>query len=471
MNYITDLSVMSKYWYYTYNPYDWKEIDKEEQDWIARLNRLEMAYFRPVIIAAYMAGDYEKEERISLLEAVERFVFILFRCKTGFTSQFKMSEYLGLAKDLKNKIININQLVSKINETTDYYAKDMTSFVERIDKLFDGNGGGFYSWEGLKYFLYEYETSLVEKYGNQKLTAESFFVRNEKDKYSVEHIFPQTNRSIYYWSNLYRYFDDTQKNMLCGSLGNLLPLSASVNASMQNYEYKIKKNGKDDLNRRGYKNGSYSELEVYNHNNCSDDWTYIDIKDRGLKLLEFFEKRWNLNFGLEKDKLIILHIDFINEINTNIAELKQFESKYNIARQSGSKVIRTQFWRELNENLKDDNYIGCFSEESLPTGYQAWFPKIGDTRVQIVIDIQAGLSIKIFIGKVEIFEILKNNKNGIDKYLEIESKWNNTKAYNYRILELFNIDFNYKEKDKWAETIEFISNKVIMIYDYFIKNF
>ena len=467
-NYVTDLSNMAKYWYYSYNPYDWKEIDKEEQDWIARLNRLEMAYFRPVIISAYMNEDCDKQERISLMKSIERFVFILFRCKTGFTSQYKMSEYIKLAKELKNKTININQLIDRINETTNYYSKDMTSFIERIDKLFDGNGGGFYSWEGLKYFLYEYETSLVNTYGNPKISADLFFLKNEKDRYSVEHVFPQTNKTVYYWANTYRFFSDEQKNMLCGSLGNLLPLSASVNATMLNYEYAIKKNGKDTY-RRGYKNGSYSELEVYNHNNCSNDWTYNDIKDRGLRLLDFFENHWHVELGTEEEKIKLLHIDFINEININMEVLKPFESKYTVTKQSGSKMLRTEFWKEFNEALKDANFSDYFSDESLPTGYQAWFPKIGGTRVQLFIDIQSNLIIRLFFGRKELFDALRNNKNEIDECFGIDSKWDMTKAANYRILELFNVKFNYKDKESWNELIEWLSNKVIEVNDYFTE--
>jgi hypothetical protein len=58
-------------------------------------------------------------------------------------------------------------------------------------------------------------------------------------------------------------------------------------------------------------NGSYSEQEVAH----KPSWTAAEIKERGLKLLKFLEKRWNVNLGSEKDKLDLLHIAFLNSDN------------------------------------------------------------------------------------------------------------------------------------------------------------
>jgi ankyrin repeat protein len=98
---------------------------------------------------------------------------------------------------------------------------------------------------------------------------------------------------------------------LTNSLGNLLPLSGSINSSLQNDSFDDKKNIKKDscgsILRNGYKNGSYSEIEVSQY----DDWTPETIKRRGLILLNFLENRWNIKIGDEEIKTSILGIDFI----------------------------------------------------------------------------------------------------------------------------------------------------------------
>jgi hypothetical protein len=51
-------------------------------------------------------------------------------------------------------------------------------------------------------------------------------------------------------------------------------------------------------------NGSYSEQEVAQ----LKDWTPDQIKKRGLKLLEFMEKRWAIKLGDEAAKVELLGI-------------------------------------------------------------------------------------------------------------------------------------------------------------------
>jgi hypothetical protein len=57
---------------------------------------------------------------------------------------------------------------------------------------------------------------------------------------------------------------------------------------------------------QGYYNGSYSEIQVAQH----QDWTPEIIKARGLKMLGFLEKHWNISLGSQEEKLQFLGIDF-----------------------------------------------------------------------------------------------------------------------------------------------------------------
>ncbi len=123
------------------------------------------------------------------------------------------------------------------------------------------------------------------------------FSKVEKDKITIEHILPQTPTK-WYWRNQFRHFNEEEIKILSASLGNLLPpLAQSINSSLQNDSFPDKKN--PSSKRRGYINGSHSEIEVA----IEEDWTPEAILNRGLKLLEFMENRWGgLDFTVEQKK-------------------------------------------------------------------------------------------------------------------------------------------------------------------------
>ena len=125
------------------------------------------------------------------------------------------------------------------------------------------------------------------------------FSHSEKDKVSIEHILPQTPTK-FYWQNMFRQFKKSEIKMLSGALGNLLPLSQSVNSALQNDSFEDKKHSKT-TGRRGYENGSHSEIEV----SKLQDWTAFEIFSRTERLLVFMQERWNFQFDKEQlEKLI-----------------------------------------------------------------------------------------------------------------------------------------------------------------------
>lgn len=56
---------------------------------------------------------------------------------------------------------------------------------------------------------------------------------DEKDKISVEHIYPQSGDNAYWLKRFGKYTDDSIHN-ITNSIGNLLPLSMAINSSFQN---------------------------------------------------------------------------------------------------------------------------------------------------------------------------------------------------------------------------------------------
>ena len=294
-DYIDSLAKCVKKWYYIYNieQSDYSERIKEQ---IQKLDRVGMGAFPPMIMAVFT-----KESREDLiwdfLDACERFNFLVFAIShrssnTQNSNIYRMTrEYYMGDTDIVTITANIDFLTD--GEDENYYRGwfDLERFKNHIKELFLKNDkDGFYSWNGLRYFLYEYELYLQNN-ANTKVRWEDFSKRSKED--TIEHIFPQSATSEY-WKEHFGHLKPSEKRLYLNSLGNLLLLSRSKNSKLQNFDFDRKKclknkDGKDI----GYYNGSYSEIEV----SKQTEWTPEQIKERGLLMLQFMEDRWKFRFS------------------------------------------------------------------------------------------------------------------------------------------------------------------------------
>ncbi|MGK0269551.1 MAG: hypothetical protein ACI88H_000183 [Cocleimonas sp.] len=320
-DYVDSLKSAAKYWYATFFPNSSAELTPQEQIIMDKINRVKIGYFRPLIMALFLKTEKGDPQRLHLLNAIERFIFVAFRlCRTQ--SNYRSSSYYRFARTLytsenvaETLVIIDKELTQDLAWTLEEDGTFKTSHFENfINKKFGPNGDGFYGWSDLRYFLFEYEEELKKSRGIAKFDWKNF-IAHEKDKISIEHIYPQTPKSEY-WLTRFEHFTDEQKRYLKGSLGNLLPLSLSINIKLQNDDFPDKKNTKKDGNghviRSGYSAGSYSEVQVVELGN-DDEWTPEKIKERGLILLEFMETRWQLDMGNKSKKLALLHLSFLDE--------------------------------------------------------------------------------------------------------------------------------------------------------------
>ena len=133
---------------------------------------------------------------------------------------------------------------------------------------------------------------------------ENLFKKDEKDKVSIEHIYPQ-NDTDEYWISRFGDYSENERKCLSGSLGNLLPLSLSINIKLQNYSFDDKKYGKDRT--RGYVNGSHSEMQVAKE----EEWTPEKILDRGLMMIKFMEEQYDFIVPNRADRIKMLGLDFM----------------------------------------------------------------------------------------------------------------------------------------------------------------
>lgn len=421
-SYVNSLKDVAQYWFYSFFP-EYSKMTHEEKVWIERLNRIGMGYFRPLVVAALVTNaDISPEKRIEFFSAVERFIFLSFRM-AAFNSSYKSSEYYRKARGVYTGEIALSDVTASLVDTTN---KDMSNglraFMIRIDKYFS-NGDGFYGWRDLRYFLFEYEYEKAKETGIEKLGWEPF-TKRERDKVSIEHILPQ-GPSNWYWRNQFRQYSDEEVKILSSSLGNLLPLSQSVNSSLQKDSFPDKKSPNRD-GRRGYRDGSHSEIEV---SQC-DDWDAQNILDRGMKLLRFIEARWKLEFRDEKQMLELLNIAFVMDARPDIPEIPEPELAPTVDSLKNTTVelserhhLRIHFWTHFVEYCRQ---IGRGDEIARrKPSHDCWYVAATNPDYYLFFELikESILRIGIYVYKPDYFSRLESKKADIESSFGYPLEW------------------------------------------------
>lgn len=305
-DYVTSMQKAVRHWYDIFNPLEntYNNLCEKEQNWLDKINRIGIGNFAPLILSAY-CSDTTIQKKIELLQTIEKYIFLLFRVSQQRANTGD-SEFYKAARELYYKEAEIETVISQLGKRIVDYL-DLEKFGKYIKNKFTYYGkDGFYSWSGLRYFLYEHEQHLMEsaEYSGQKVSWTTF-TNSYKDCVTIEHIYPQTPDEDC-WLNAFTEFGNDEKNILCNSIGNLLLLSQPKNSSLQNDCFNDKR--RNPQVTQGYFNGSYSETRVANKYSV---WTSEEIKARSLELVGFMENRWGISFGDEKAKMELLQLDFL----------------------------------------------------------------------------------------------------------------------------------------------------------------
>ncbi|MBR4857720.1 MAG: DUF4268 domain-containing protein [Clostridia bacterium] len=452
-NYIKSIKDLAKYWYDTYFPYESANLSEEEKLWIDRLNRIGMGYFRPLVaVVISKAAKISLDNRIAFFRAVERFSFISFKLGS-FNTSYKSSEHYRYARSVYFEDISLSAITSALN---DYANSDtdfaLQSFTSRIKKRFD-SGNGYYDWTALKYFLYEYEYSLAEKYGITKITWE-LFAKTEKDKVSVEHILPQTP-TRFYWKNQFRQFNETEIKCLSGTLGNLLPLRQSINSSLQNYGFDEKKHPQNS-ERCGYENGSHSEIEVAQ----KIKWDATEIYERTIKLLDFMQVRWNVNISAET-KEILTFISFVNDGREIPAELNpdDFVSETNSENQT-LETMQQDFWAKFTSYCDSK---GRHEDISARKGLaQNWYDvPVGATDfiIQFTITYSKYVTLLIYTYSGEAFERLLGKKEALELAFGDKLEWHTSRENSVAKRILYKTEADYFDTSEHSRIFSWMIEK------------
>jgi hypothetical protein len=284
-----------------------EDMSYEESHWIERLNRIDMPVHFRLLVTAILKNERDEEKRIEIFRSIERFIFIAVRM-TWRTSNYGASAFNRTASDLYHGRIGLENLERRMQDSLSFtFNKDDSFRSSNFQAILRGkfeSGAGYYRWPGLRYLLYEYELDLLTQSRQKKVEWEDL-LRSERDRITIEHIYPQTETEE--WASTFNDVEPERRRYYNGSLGNLLLLSGSINSRLQNDSFSDKKTAKyegDRKVRNGYSDGSHSEIEV----SRIEEWGPNEIHDRGLKLLRFMERRWNFSFPSDNDREKLLFL-------------------------------------------------------------------------------------------------------------------------------------------------------------------
>lgn len=457
--YVNSLKSVAKYWFYTFFP-EFSDLTHEEKVWIERLNRIGIGYFRPLVAASLTPdANATPEERVEFFRAAERFIFLSFRM-AAFQSSYKSSDYYRKTRDVYTGELSLSEVTKSLMETAtsdmDYAIKN---FMTRIDKRFS-NGDGFYGWRDLRYLLFEYEYEKAEETGIEKL-GWAPFTKVEKDKVSIEHILPQTPTK-WYWKNQFRKYTEDEIKILSGSLGNLLPLSQSVNSALQNDSFSDKKSS-NSIGRRGYEDGSHSEIEV----SREADWDAERILKRGIKLLKFVETRWNIQFKDETQMLDLLHISFVNDGRADVPEIPEPEFEETTDQPSETTrvlserhLLRMDFWTNFVQYCRNNGRGEDIA--SRKPSYDDWYDvSVSNPNYHIFFQLvrKKILRIGIYVYRPEYFSKLESKKTEIESVFGAPLEWYTSREKSVAKRILYSEEKDIHNPELYQQHFEWLINR------------
>lgn len=311
-DYVADLATFSGWWQKVHCP-DRPGAGLQPQviEELTRLRHLGMGYFKPLLAAAIKVGANRPDDVATLFVKIERFYFKAFRLGTS-RSNYGQTEFLGVARRLYKGEISLQNLLNddlwNRLENRDF----VSQFKGKVSDL-RRKGEGFYKWNGIRYFLFEYNSELARERKREPSLVWDVYNRSLEGKVSIEHILPQSP-TMWYWRNQFRSYlnNPGEMRLLTGALGNLLPLSLHINIYLQNDPFEQKKEGRPSQNGQdgfgGYRYGCAAEIEVAG----KQDWSANEIYERSHLLMDFLRHRWNVEIS-DEDEKEILGLEFVND--------------------------------------------------------------------------------------------------------------------------------------------------------------
>lgn len=351
-NYIESLKFYSEYWAIVNIPDDIKlHISDEEKKWLKRLSRLPNLFFAKVSTMIVLAEkNISAADKIEFYSILEKFIFIfkLLAQDRKIDMSFLISatrHLLECKREEKNHIFKelINSI--KMHKILPLCKEQIIQAINDFKEDISNKNGYYYKWNGLRYFLYEYNDSLKLQIQN----ANNVEWYKNKDV-SIEHILPQ-NPQREYWQCMLKEYDllgddkEEQRVKVINSLGNLLLLSTgSENSSLKNYSFNVKKTISVESGKFAYCHGSRSAIKVSEES----VWTIKQIYERSSELFDFMYEHWLKSFIDKK-----LWDNKVKELNLYNFEYNKLDNKsYKVLEETLENFDTEQEIKEVEHSLK-----------------------------------------------------------------------------------------------------------------------
>ena len=285
--YILSLKSMSLRFRDLVNPYDSFSFEEVDEKFIgdiksvtSQLNRLEIqSNILVILLALYEKFSQQPSQLLDLMKLCEKFVFRIY-----YIAEYRLysaqSKIYALANNVYNSNLTYYEIEKKLKEIIKEYCDEDEIEGNLIDPKYD-----YYDWNGLRYFLYEYERKRCEEETGKRPGFEWEDLKKMKKEDSIEHILPQTikeesGKEIIYWISK---FDLSTHSKNVKRLGNLT--LSTRNSSLGNKGFDKKK-------------------EIYNISSWQierdlakfEEWTIEQINARETELVKFAKNRWKIEY-------------------------------------------------------------------------------------------------------------------------------------------------------------------------------
>ncbi len=215
--YVTSIQNSVRKWHAINFPDRAQDLDPDVRRGIESMGRVGRGAFEPLMMAAMQKASNDAQ-LTAFLVACDRFVFAIGRLNSS-RSDTGDSEFYRLAGQLyrgEKTLTEATEIVQALTAKNFSPEKARGRMRERFQ-----DAEGFYRWDGLRYFLFEYEQHLKEKagMGTSKLTWDEFNSA-KRDHATIEHIYPKSPIKGD-WPG-FEARSPMERSILHNSLGNLL---------------------------------------------------------------------------------------------------------------------------------------------------------------------------------------------------------------------------------------------------------
>ena len=255
-------------------------------EWSAKLGRVNViSPFLPLLLAARERWPDDPRRYLEILKLCESFAFRVYRLR-NYRSDAGQASLFNLGHDLAQKRKDFDDVIRDFKGSLAYWCgnedfEDVTSGMSRLTSE-------AYSWGGLRYFLYEYETDLALKQGASPIVTWDE-LRKRDLRNSIEHILPRSIDGQQYWQER---FTRAEHNRYVHDLGNLTLTKHNSHYSNKPFPDKEGDIGAD-VEHCYAKSPLYVERELTKW----PDWDASAIEERRTRLLEWARVRWAVDLN------------------------------------------------------------------------------------------------------------------------------------------------------------------------------